>query len=400
MKVIFQITVADRMLSEGFHAELTEIIKNTPKKRQTLLFSATMTDNVQELIQLSLTRPIRLHVDSNNAIASKLVQEFVRVRGNHEKSRPAFLAALCSRTYTSKTIIFFKHKAQAHLTNIIFKLLGLNSAELHGNLTQPQRVESLELFRTDKVDFLLCTDLASRGLDIPGVKTVINYDMPQTYQVYVHRVGRTARASMVGRAVSLVGEEGRLILKQALENSVQNVKHRIIPAPVLQKYEEMIDALDDQIKEVFQQERRIKEIDGLEMKVSRAQNMIEHEQEIMSRPKRTWFQSESERIQAQEPSNLKNERKPKVVKNESAILKNGSKRGKFDGLSRHKKRLKSAREEDAGEAKAQKSAARVAKKGARLTKISTTTTNSKSGKPAKKGNSGKLFSTEKSQNRK
>jgi len=82
---------------------------------------------------------------------------------------------------------------------IVFGLLGLNATELHGNLTQLQRLESLESFRDRKTDFLLATDLASRGLDIAGIKTVINYDMPQLYQQYVHRVGRTARADQGGR---------------------------------------------------------------------------------------------------------------------------------------------------------------------------------------------------------
>ena len=135
---ILVIDEADRILEVGFQEELKEIIKNTPVKRQTMLFSATMTDNVDELVQLSLKRPCRLFVDSSTSMTGKLVQEFIRVRQHREEQRPAILAALCARTYKSETLIFFKSKAAAHHMKIVFGLLGLNACELHGNLTQQQ----------------------------------------------------------------------------------------------------------------------------------------------------------------------------------------------------------------------------------------------------------------------
>ena len=101
-------------------------------------------------------------------------------------------------------------------------------------------MESLELFKQKKVDFLLCTDVASRGLDISGIKTVINYEMPNTYQIYVHRCGRTARGDASGRAVSLVGEQDRPILKMALKNSQDAVKHRVIPSGVLEDFHQKV----------------------------------------------------------------------------------------------------------------------------------------------------------------
>ena len=103
-----------------------------------MLFSATMTDNVDELIKLSLQKPVRLFVDASDSMTTKLVQEFIRIRQHREDSRPAILASLCSRTFTSETLIFFKSKAAAHRMKIFFGLLGLKAAELHGNLTQPQ----------------------------------------------------------------------------------------------------------------------------------------------------------------------------------------------------------------------------------------------------------------------
>lgn len=187
------------MLEDGFADELGEIVKQCPKSRQTMLFSATMTDNVDQLIRMSLNHPARLFIDRTDQAATKLVQEFVRIRAHREADRSAVLLALCRRTFKSKVIIFFKSKAAAHQVKILFGLLGLSAAELHGNLTQEQRLEALERFRDNKVDFLLATDLAARGLDIKGIEVVINYNMPTQFAQYLHRVGRTARAGRKGR---------------------------------------------------------------------------------------------------------------------------------------------------------------------------------------------------------
>ncbi|KAI8896190.1 P-loop containing nucleoside triphosphate hydrolase protein [Globomyces pollinis-pini] len=357
---ILVIDEADRILEDGFKDELNEIIKNTPKKRQTMLFSATMTENIDELIKLSLQRPIRLFVDNAQSMTSKLIQEFIRIRGHREEARPAILAALCSRTYPSETLIFFRSKAAAHHMKIVFGLLGLKAAELHGNLTQLQRLESLEQFRDKKVDFLLCTDLASRGLDISGIKTVINYDMPNTYSIYVHRCGRTARGDASGRAVSLVGEQDRIILKLALKNSRDVVKHRIVPSKVVQKYEEVLKGLTETIKEIYEEEKEDKLMSQAEMEVNKAENILKYEDEIKSRPARVWFQSETEKAAAKEST-----------KKSEPIIKDTPKRGKLDGLSRKKKRQMQAREEDKVEQAKQKIAARSVKSSLKPKKITT-----------------------------
>lgn len=321
-----------------------------------MLFSATMTDNVDRLISLSLVRPVRLHVDNNHTIADKLVQEFIRVRGHREEARPAILVALCTRTYTEQTIIFFRSKAQAHQMKVIFGVLGLSADELHGNLTQPQRLESLRRFRNRESKYLLCTDLASRGLDIEGIKTVINYDMPSTYQVYVHRVGRTARAEKGGRAVSLVGEQGRQILKLAVDNSQEPVKHRIIPSSVIQKFEALISAKEDEIREILQNEKQDKEIAEMEMQVTKAQNILEHEDEIKARPKREWFQTEKERQEQKRKSYAIIDNNISSGTNNIQIKDQKIKRGPLDGLSRRKKRLRQGNifTESKGESKIRK----------------------------------------------
>jgi ATP-dependent RNA helicase DDX27 len=161
---ILVIDEADRMLEVGFSQELNEIIKNCPKKRQTMLFSATMTDSIDELVKLSLDRPVRCFVDPKRTTAKNLVQEFVRIRGRsnpaptasaaasgsksgsndqgavqgEDRVRAATLLSLVTRTVKDKCIIFFRSKALAHQMRIVFGLCGLKASELHGNLTQEQ----------------------------------------------------------------------------------------------------------------------------------------------------------------------------------------------------------------------------------------------------------------------
>jgi len=129
---------ADRMLSDGFADELGEIIKACPLSRQTMLFSATMTDSVDELVKMSLNKPVRLFVDPKRSVARGLVQEFVRVRAGREADRSALLLALCTRSFKSGVIIFLRSKKLAHQLRIVFGLIGLSCQELHGDLTQEQ----------------------------------------------------------------------------------------------------------------------------------------------------------------------------------------------------------------------------------------------------------------------
>ena len=127
-----------RMLEDGFRDELNEITECLPKSRQTMLFSATMTDDVNTLIRLSLTKPVRLFVDPKNSTVSGLTQEFIRVRPEKERLRPAMLIELCRSFFTSRVIIFFRSKAFAHRMRIVFGLLNLRASELHGSLSQEQ----------------------------------------------------------------------------------------------------------------------------------------------------------------------------------------------------------------------------------------------------------------------
>ena len=129
---------ADRMLEDGFADELNEILTTIPKSRQTMLFSATMTNTVDKLIRVGLNRPVRLMVDAQKQTVGTLVQEFVRLRPGKEDKRLAYLLHLCSNVYADRCIIFFRQKKEAHRVRVIFGLFGFRAGELHGSMTQEQ----------------------------------------------------------------------------------------------------------------------------------------------------------------------------------------------------------------------------------------------------------------------
>ncbi|KAM3710861.1 hypothetical protein ACJW31_01G063500 [Castanea mollissima] len=286
---------ADRLLELGFSAEIRELVRLCPKRRQTMLFSATMTEEVDELIKLSLTKPSRLSADPSKTLPRSLTQEVVRIRRMREVNQEAVLLALCSKTFTSKVIIFSGTKQAAHRLKILFGLAGLKAAELHGNLTQVQRLDALELFRKQQVDFLIATDVAARGLDIIGVQTVINYECPREYKSYIHRVGRTARAGREGYAVTFVTDNDRSLLKDIAKKAGSKLRSRTVAGQSITKWSEIIEQMEDQVAEIFEEEREERTLRKAEMEVSRAENLIAHREEIYSRPKKTWFVTEKEK---------------------------------------------------------------------------------------------------------
>jgi len=294
---------ADRMLEDGFADELNEILTTLPKSRQTMLFSATMTSTVDRLIKVGLNKPARVMVDSQKKTVTTLVQEFVRLRPGREEKRMGYLAHVCKNLYKERVIIFFRQKKEAHRARIIFGLLGLSCAELHGSMNQTQRISSVEDFRDGKVAYLLATDLASRGLDIKGVDTVINYEAPQSLEIYVHRVGRTARAGRKGTALTLASETDRKVVKAAVKaGKAQGAKivSRQIEAAEVDALQAQIDEMDDEIEEIMQEEKEEKQLAHVEMQVKKGENLIQHEAEIKGRPRRTWFESEHDKKQSKQ----------------------------------------------------------------------------------------------------
>ncbi|XP_068639904.1 DEAD-box ATP-dependent RNA helicase 28 [Aristolochia californica] len=342
---------ADRLLELGFSAEIRELIHLCPKRRQTMLFSATMTEEIDELVKLSLTKPLRLSADPSTKRPATLTEEVVRIRANREGNQEAVLLALCTKTFTNKVIIFSGTKQAAHRMKILFGLTGLKAAELHGNLTQIQRLDALELFRKQEVDFLIATDVAARGLDIIGVQTVINFACPRDITSYVHRVGRTARAGREGCAVTFVTDNDRSLLKGIAKRAGSKLRSRIVADLSIAKWIRTIDQMEEQVAAVLQEEREERALRKAEMEAAKAENMIEHKEEIFSRPKRTWFATEKEKklvAKAAKASNERGDGKNEVISAEKAEelkLKEKRKREREKNMPRKKRRrLQAARE--------------------------------------------------------
>ncbi|VDN02754.1 unnamed protein product [Thelazia callipaeda] len=278
---------ADRMLDEAFSDQMKEIVRLCAANRQTMLFSATMTDQVEELAAVSLKNPVKLFINSNNETALNLRQEFIRIRENHELDRECIVASLVTRNFPDHTIIFVKTKKTCQRLHIVLGLMGIKVGQLHGGLTQRQRIETLHRFKKADLDVLVSTDLAARGLDVEGIKTVINMNMPVTLKQYVHRVGRTARAGRVGRSISLVGEDERKLLKEIIaSNKGSALKQRLISADVIEAYKNRIDSLKESIERIREEEETERAMRLAGEEIQRSEAKLEGKVE-----KRNWMTS-------------------------------------------------------------------------------------------------------------
>jgi ATP-dependent RNA helicase RhlE len=192
---------ADRMLDMGFIRDIRTIMSYVPEQRQTLFLSATITPDIEQLITTILKDPVTINVRKGET-SDHVDQDVVYVNSKEEKEE--VLVELLAQQHFTKVLIFGETKWGVQRLADRLNKRGLQVAAIHGNKSQPQRQKALNDFKAEKVQALIATDVAARGLDIPNVSHVINFDPPKQYDDYVHRIGRTGRAGARGHALTFV----------------------------------------------------------------------------------------------------------------------------------------------------------------------------------------------------
>ena len=291
---------ADKLLELGFKDAIFEILELIKKNRnrQTLLFSATLNPKLLDLGEHALNNPIKIKI-AQSAILTNLSQSIIRIKftnltENIYEKRMAYLITIINKKKLNRTIIFFNTKQDCHKCILYFKKFGINSCtELHGNITQTERIKSLEEFQKGNVKFLMATDIAGRGIDIEKVKCVINFQMPLIGERYIHRVGRTARKGYVGEAITICDDKERLLIKKIFKKEKVDISLK----PIKVNNEEIKDMykkimkIKDEIDENILEEKTEKQFEMAEKDIEKTMNIKIHQKEIQNRPKKIWYES-------------------------------------------------------------------------------------------------------------
>ncbi|MFZ3310308.1 MAG: DEAD/DEAH box helicase [Xanthobacteraceae bacterium] len=206
----FVLDEADRMLDMGFINDIRKIVTKLPANRQTLMFSATMPGAIADLAAHMLRDPVQVAVTPTASTAERIDQRIIRV---DRAAKPAILVDLLQQETIDRALVFTRTKHGADKVVRRLNQAGIAAEAIHGNKSQGQRERVLAAFRTGKVRTLVATDIAARGIDVDGISHVVNFDLPNVPETYVHRIGRTARAGAEGIAISLCDSEEMAFLR-------------------------------------------------------------------------------------------------------------------------------------------------------------------------------------------
>lgn len=217
---------ADQMLDMGFIHDLRKIMAQVPDERQTLLFSATMPKLIEDMAGKYLDEPVRVSVAPESTTAERVTQGVIHVANNNKLQ---LLGKMLDNPDIDRALVFTrtKHGADKVVRKLIAK--GYPALAIHGNKSQSQRLKALAAFKAGECRILIATDIAARGIDIDGITHVINFEMPNVPEQYVHRIGRTARAGKDGISVSLVAEDELYYLREV--EKITRIEVEVLPAP-------------------------------------------------------------------------------------------------------------------------------------------------------------------------
>jgi ATP-dependent RNA helicase RhlE len=209
---------ADRMLDMGFINDIRKIVAKLPAKRQTLFFSATMPKDIAELADAMLRDPARVAVTPVSSTVERITQRVIQV---DHSAKPTLLAQLLKEEPVNRALVFTRTKHGADKVVKGLEKAGIPAQAIHGNKSQNHRERTLAAFRSGEIRTLVATDIAARGIDVDGVSHVVNFDLPNVSETYVHRIGRTARAGAEGTAISLVAGAEELGFLRDIERLIR-----------------------------------------------------------------------------------------------------------------------------------------------------------------------------------
>ncbi len=215
---------ADRMFDMGFAPQIEQILREVPKERQTMLFSATMPRDIMVMAGRHMKLPINIEVAPQGTAAENVVQEIFVVK---REAKTVLLQKLLGE-YRGSVLLFSRTKHGARKLTRDIKVMGHSAAEIHSDKTLAQRRQALEGFKVGRYRVLVATDIAARGIDVKGIELVINFDLPDDAENYVHRIGRTGRAGMAGRAISIATpDQADLIqaIEKILRSQIKQAQH-------------------------------------------------------------------------------------------------------------------------------------------------------------------------------
>ncbi|WP_276497680.1 DEAD/DEAH box helicase [Pontibacter litorisediminis] len=250
---------ADHMLDLGFIHDIRQLITKLPRKRQTLFFSATINEKIKELAYSLVNKPVRIQISPKDPVSKNVDHSVMYVEMDDKRF---FLERVVKENPEKKILAFVRTKVRAERVVAAMERVGIKAESIHGGKEQTDRLEVMRRFKKGEVKLLIATDVSARGIDIPEVEYVVNYDLPEQPENYVHRVGRTGRGSEKGIAISFCSLEERPILEEIQQYLTKDIKVLEVEK---EDYEATLDFSADAkydwqalLKEAEQEEKKVK----------------------------------------------------------------------------------------------------------------------------------------------